>query len=180
MIVYGENQLNNKKERRQRTYKVADGHVRCGHGFCEIVSPPSANADGKPRVDYDSFHDMFRLDSPPDGRDEGVSWVYYHEPFMKREPQTQELDSSLPGFDASSAYYQGSFVQSAADERQATRQFKQTMGQSSPRFTKLSEFFPDVGQGSSRDVRAGSERGSRPSSGRPSLEERYLREVEGG
>ena len=53
------------------------------------------------------------------------------------------------------------------------------MGHSSPRFTKLSEFFPDVGQGS-RDVRAGSERGSRPSSGRPSLEERYLREVEGG
>ena len=116
MIVYGENQLNNKKERRQRTYKVADGHVKCGHGFCEIVSPPSANADGKPRVDYDSFHDMFRLDSPPDGRDEGVSWVYYHEPFMKREPQTQDVDSSLPGFDASSAYYQGSFVQSALDE----------------------------------------------------------------
>ncbi|KAL4517172.1 hypothetical protein Ndes2437B_g06780 [Nannochloris sp. 'desiccata'] len=52
--------VNNKNVLRQRTYTV-NHHVRFGCGFIPIVKHPAQSRDGKPRVRWQHFHDVQRV-----------------------------------------------------------------------------------------------------------------------
>ncbi|QDZ25152.1 inward rectifier potassium channel protein [Chloropicon primus] len=146
VIVYGKNQMNQSTERVQRTYRVADGHIKCGYTFAEIVSPPSENADGKPKVSYDNFHDMEKCAPPVNKNEAGTGWVYNFEPFMARDESADFMQSE----------FGTTFDNEPISEREATRKFKKTLGApDSPKFTKLSEYFPGapLRQSQERNVR---------------------------
>ncbi len=139
----------------KRTYRVADGHIKCGHVFKDIVSPPSQSIDGKPKVNYDDFHEMHRRCSESN-RD---SWVYNHEPFMAQEAP---FDQGGPpaGAGAAVAFAQPDGAMAAAgmaDEREATLRFKQSLGLgNNPRdFTRLQDIFPDMPPTTSRKSNEG-------------------------
>jgi len=52
--------VNNHNVLRQRTYSV-NHHVRFGCGFVPIVKHPAQSRDGKPRVRWQHFHDVQRV-----------------------------------------------------------------------------------------------------------------------
>lgn len=144
VIVYGTNQVNQATERVQRTYKVADGHVKCGYVFSEIVSPPMENPDGKPKVAYDQFHEMQKAPPPPDclSKDKDKCWVYSHELFFW---QAQRKPSQAPGTSVQWSMGVPDEGGSERDRVEATRYAKHTLGKKdSDSFTKLSEFFPNT------------------------------------
>lgn len=45
---------------RQRTYNVLND-VKVGFAFASMVSPPSANPDGKPHITWSRFHKVSQL-----------------------------------------------------------------------------------------------------------------------
>jgi len=53
--------VNNNNVLRQRTYTV-NHHVRFGCGFVPIVKHPAQSRDGKPRVRWQHFHDVQRVE----------------------------------------------------------------------------------------------------------------------